>query len=609
MSGFSFRTRLQFSFFIVVFISLLLPALYAKMIFQGDVLKGAEMSAERELRLARQLVLAHGNFASEAEMQRWLNTLGAQLDVRMTYVSRGGRVIADSAVTPEELGDLENHAMRPEFLQAEKDQYGLSVRYSSTLERKLIYAATRIDGVQGVPEGMLRLAIPFADVQDRLTRLQKNALVVLAIALVLAFVLSLVLSRYLARSMTGMIDVAKAIGDGDYQKRLRVFPGREFRELGTSINQMAESIEKHVETIRSQSHEFEAILNGMHEGVMVLNKEGRISTVNPALARIFPKTENFVDLRPLEIVLSPELQQTCDRALDSRVPENFFSLQIEPERGRIYDVAVVRLQSENMELGAIVVFHDISELKRLEQVRRDFVANVSHELRTPLTTIRGYSETLVDNNMAMNPQAERFLEIILRNADHMAKMVDDLMSLARLEDGRESFQIQSIDVLNAAREAIRTCEPLAQRAEIDFSLNFPAEGLRAEADFDRIVQVFRNLFENAIRYSPIGECIEVSGASCGDGFLMLSVQDFGPGVPQEDRERVFERFYRVEKHRTKKGTDNGSTGLGLAICRHIVERHGGVIRTTTRLDGKGGARFEFTLREARPEMHHETTQS
>nr|WP_280712770.1 ATP-binding protein [Desulfobaculum xiamenense] len=406
-------------------------------------------------------------------------------------------------------------------------------------------------------------------------------------------ILSVLLTRSFGRSMAEMIGVAEAIGGGHYERRLREYPGREFSGLAKAINRMAVSIAEQVRTITDQKRELEAVLDGMREGVMVLDADGRISQVNTALKRIVGSMRDMEGQRPMDLVLSPELQRACDGVLAPDAGDGPRWLQIEPQKGRVYDVTIVGLDERGANLGAVVVFHDISELKRLERVRRDFVANVSHELRTPLTTIKGYAETLIDNKLAGGGTAESFLGIILRNADRMVKMVEDLLSLSRLEAREESFTPRDVDARGALAEALRICVPLAERVGVSLEPRLPEAGLRVWADFDLLMQVFRNLLENAVRYSPSGEAVIVDGATDAEGFVHFMVSDRGPGIPAEDRDRIFERFYRVEKHRMRSGS--GSTGLGLAICRHIVERHGGRIWVEPRTDEKGGSIFHFTL--------------
>lgn len=591
----TFRSRLLLAFVVVIVLALLLPTFYARQLFRDEILDDAQAGAIRELRLASLLLHERHEFPDERSLHEWLTDLGSRLMVRITYVNEDGRVLADSHVSYSRVPELDNHGMRPEILEAEKQTFGITRRYSATLDKELIYAATRIDGLVGIPKGYLRLSVPFSDIKTRLARLQNNFFLVFGLALGLAFVLSVILSRSVSRSLAEMSSVAKAIGEGDYKKRMRFYPGTEFEPLAQSINTMAASIDSQIATISEQAGEMEGILNGMREGLVVLDGGGRIVKVNSALRRIFPDATQYTGRRPLEIVLSPELQDACDQALaaaDENAP-GLRTLQIEPEPNRIYDVTIVRLDPEHTNLGAIIVFHDISELKRLERVRRDFVANVSHELRTPLTTIKGYTETILTNSDIDKQAAAKFLDIILRNADHMAKMVEDLLSLSRLESGKQQFTPMRVNAADALAEAFRSCQPMAEAKEIELASTLPAEGVPVMADFDRLVQVFRNLIENAIKYGPEKSVVAVDYRLDEDE-AAFGVSDLGPGIPLEDTTRIFERFYRVEKHRGRSGT-GGSSGLGLAICKHIVERLGGRIWAENRHDADAGSTFHFTL--------------
>jgi len=252
----------------------------------------------------------------------------------------------------------------------------------------------------------------------------------------------------------------------------------------------------------------------------------------------------------------------------------------------------VRVQDQHEGLGAIVVLHDISELKRLERVRKDFVSNVSHELRTPLTSIKGYGEAILSGG-DQNPDTMRsFLQVILKNADHMASVINDLLELARLEAKHEQIKLVEVNPADALTAAWKLCTPLARDRNVQLQQHLPAEGLKVRADFDQLVQVFRNLLENAVRYSPANDAVTVSHQATPET-VTFCVSDRGPGIPRQEQHRIFERFYRVEKHR---GKDGGSTGLGLAICRHIIHNHGGRIWVESFTGGETkGSNFFFTL--------------
>lgn len=425
-------------------------------------------------------------------------------------------------------------------------------------------------------------------------------------ALVLAGAVFWFFTRRLSRSLAEVVDVARAIGDGDYRRRLHLLPGGEFSVLAGAVNQMARGIEANIATIVAQKTQLQAILDGMREAVMVLDAAGRVRVANPALARLAPIAADPLGRRPIEVIPSPELQLACDRLLaaDPAGPEaenaaEAVTLEARFGPGRVYEVSLVRLPGRGgAEAGAVLVFHDVSETRKLSRVRRDFAANVTHELRTPLTSIKGYAETLLGAAPELAADKRRFLEVILKNANHMSKMVDDILNLARLEDGQGPAPDARAEAGAALADAVRECEPLAQARGVELARALPEAGLAVACDQGQLAQVWRNLLENAIRFSPEGGRIVLAAAPDPDrGLVRCSVLDQGPGIPPEERERVFERFYRVERHRSKTP---GSTGLGLAIVRHIVERHGGRVWVERGRGEMPGAAFHFTLPMAQP---------
>ncbi|MGE4538490.1 MAG: ATP-binding protein [Desulfovibrio sp.] len=412
--------------------------------------------------------------------------------------------------------------------------------------------------------------------------------------------------RRLSRSLAEVIAVARAIGDGDYRHRIHLSPGGEFSALAEAVNHMARRIESHIGTITDQKTQLEAILDGMREGVMVLDAAGKVRVANPALRRIAPVTGDVVGRRPIEVAPSPELQMACDNLLGEAGEElpAASTLEIELGPGRYYEVSLVRLGLDpaggRREHGAVLVFHDVSETRRLSRVRRDFAANVTHEMRTPLTSIKGYAETLLAAAPELAPEKRRFLDVILRNANHMSKMVDDILTLARLEeqpgvgDDRASDRPEpKIDAAAALADAVRECQPLADARKLSFDNQLPEAELLVRCDGGQLTQVWRNLLENATRFAPEGSRIVMTACPDAEGqTVTFGVLDQGPGIPPEERQRVFERFYRVERHRSKT---QGSTGLGLAIVKHIVERHGGRIWADRGRGEMTGAAFYFTL--------------
>lgn len=417
-------------------------------------------------------------------------------------------------------------------------------------------------------------------------------------ALLVAGVVFWGLTRRLSRSLREVITVARAIGDGDYRRRLHLASGGELAALAEAINQMARDIEGQIATITDQKVQLQAILDGMREGVMVLDASGRIRVVNPALIRMLPITGLALGRQPIEVAQSPELQRACDRLLQETNPAAVPPqppLEVELTPGRFHEVSLVLLRPERGDCGVVLVFHDVSETRRLAKVRRDFAANVTHELRTPLTSIKGYAETLLAAAPELPPEKRRFLDVIVRNANHMSKMVEDILSLARLEEGTAPVPAgTAADPVATAAEAARECEALAAARELVLTNRLAPDTPPVGCDPGQLTQVWRNLLENATRFGPNGSKI-VMTATVAPASVTCGVLDQGPGIPAEERERVFERFYRVERHRSKA---TGSTGLGLAIVKHIVERHGGRVWADRGRGEMTGAAFYFTLPRA-----------
>ncbi|MEJ2364876.1 MAG: ATP-binding protein [Deltaproteobacteria bacterium] len=590
----SFRSRLLLSFWAVLFLALLLPSIYYRKTLSQDIEADTRSNAIHQLNLAYLLLSQDQPFQNAASLQEWCKTLGDHLGTRITYVATDGTVITDSQVSFARVPSMGNHANRPEIIQAYKEGLGTSSRYSITLERNLIYAARKSDGGGAIPAGVIRVAVPFSEVKLKLDRFGRNFILTLLLAFGATILISYLLARQLEAPLRRMIRAAEAIGSGGYGKRIRISPGQEFSPLSHAINNMAESIEKQIHTITEQKQQLEAVLNGMAEGVMVLDTRGRIRTVNPALARILPHPPACIGRRPLEVILSSDLQQACDQVLagSDELPVQPYNLEISLGEGRAFDVTIVQLRDHQGGMGAIVVFHDITQLKRLEKIRQDFVANVSHELRTPLTSIKGYAETLLAGRTESPDSPGDFLQVILKHTNQMSKMVDDLLQLARLEARQQLSEPVAVDAVTALNSAWKACGSLAEAKEVRLEKVLPEDQILVRADSEQLEQVFRNLLENAVKYGPSGGTVMVS-CNFGPEGAVFQVRDEGPGIPSQAQPRIFERFYRVEKNRANQ---EGSTGLGLAICRHIIQNHGGEIWVESPPQGEAnGSAFFFTL--------------
>jgi len=591
-----FKTILLFSLWVFLICALLVPSLYYNHTLTSEILKDGKDAAVQQLNLMHWTMTNGRNFNNVEELQEWLADLGQQLGLRITYVAAGGKVIADSQIPASELLNLENYSTKPEIVQTRDDAIGSVIRYSDVFKKQQIFAARRIPARGGLPAGILRIGSDLSEMQDQVDRLKSTFLVILFLVFIGALFLSYLLVRHLRTPIASFIDAAEKIAAGDYTRRVHFAPDHEFYPMARAFNQMAEDLGTCIRDISEEKDQLETVFNGMLESVLVLDSRGKIRTINRALGKLVSHPLQCIGRRPMEVFLNLELQAACDKILppkgDNGLEET--GLQIVLGKDRTYDVNIVRLRDLHGDSGAIVVFHDISELKRLAKVRQDFVANVSHELRTPLTSIKGYAETLLSEGQEQQPVVVPFLEVILRNANHMVKMVDDLLQLARLESPARSVQLLPVDVGDTVLLAWKACLPLAEEKRISLVNRLPQDGIRVMADFDQLVQVFRNLLENAVKYSPHGSAITVASQAHGNR-LALTVRDEGSGIPKQYHDRIFERFYRIEKDRSSYP---GSTGLGLAITRHIVLNHGGSIWVQSPNDEGRGTTFLFTMSEA-----------
>ncbi len=590
---FRLRVRLLLLLWVIFFLALFLPSLYYNKYLKDEILSETEARALRELTLIKNL-MAREDFHGPEHLHAWLRKVSDPLNVRITYVAEGGRVIADTGVPFDQASNLENLAKRPEIAEAYNQPTGSSLRYSDELNTDLLFVAQRIEGRGTIPGGALRVAVPLSGIFYSLSNVAIVQHLIILTGFITFALISFGLMVSASRSVSLLSSAADSIGHGDVKLLPQFHHGHYFYPLAKSIRENAERVESYIQTITEQKSQLESILDGIEEGILLLNSAGRIDSSNRAARSMFSSIPELKGRRPLEVIRSPELQAACNRILENEI--HSFHSEVAFGVDRFYHVHIVRIEQSKGQFGAIIALHDISELKRLETVRRDFVANASHELRTPLTSIKGYTEVLMSED---DPEVRSpCLEVIFKNANHMIKIVNDLLQLAKVEDYNTIMDIRPVKVDEVLIEAWKACAPAAEQRSVSLQNDLSPDVPRVQADFDQLVQVFRNLLENAVKYSPPGAKVEVFSLA-QNGKVTIGVSDSGPGIPRKDQQRIFERFFRVERYR---GKETGSTGLGLAICRHIVRIHGGSIWVESpRKDISSGSTFFFTLPSAERE--------
>lgn len=515
--------------------------------------------------------------------QELAKMLAAGIMARVTLIASNGRLLGDSDLKDEQTPLADNHAGRSEVKEALKTGSGISLRYSNTLQTTMLYVAVSCP-INGDP-GILRLALPLERL-DKAKRALHALLGGTVLLLILAaLLLSLVFSNITSRPLREIADAAARIGIGE--KGVRTSLSSQSGEIGylaQVLNDMASRIESQVHHISSEQQRLSAILRGMGEGVMVTDRLGNLLLVNPAFMKLFGITGEVYGRPLVDICRHPELLRFFEIQRESG-EEMSCEIAI-PATGLILLTNLVPLIDElGVRQGTVVVFHDISELKRLESIRRDFVANVSHELRTPVAIIKGYAETLLDG--ALNGPAENarhFVEIIVHHAERLTNLINDILSLSRLEGHDADLWMQPVDIVAIAEKLRMLLEGHAKGKGISISFSTSGHIPKVPGNQGQLEQMLLNLLDNAIKYTPKGGNVTVK-VTAEEGRVEVVITDTGIGIPPKDISRIFERFYRVDEARSR---DQGGTGLGLAIVKHVVQLHGGEITAESK-PGKGSA--------------------
>jgi two-component system phosphate regulon sensor histidine kinase PhoR len=568
----TFRTRLFLGSLAAAGATLVVATVLVSWSLRQSVSERIERSLVTQARLTAEL-LSGQRARTRAELDLEADTLGRLAEARVTFIAPDGTVVGDSEVPAQGLASVDNHADRPEVLAAHAHGVGVSTRYSDTVDADMLYVAVTVRNSLVPDVSVVRLALPLTEVREQLAVVRRAALAAAATGLAAALALAWITSALLARRMRAIADAARRYAAGDLTRPVRDGGSDEIGTVARVLDDTVREVGRRAGELAADRARMEAILGGMIEGVLVVDAQGRLQLVNAAARRMLKLTGDPGDRHYVEIVRHPEIAAQIGAALAGTATDGR-ELTLPQEPNAIF-VARSAPVAAGVTRGAVLVLHDISDLRRADQVRRDFVANVSHELRTPLTAVRGYVEALLDG-VSDPEQSQRFLETIARHTLRMERLVRDLLRLARLDAGQESLErvVCRIDALFNAVEA-DLAEAAAARPVI-IRRDIAPDAAAVNGDPAKLHDALRNLLENAINYSPEGGTIALASRR-GDGHVVITVTDDGPGIPASDLRRVFERFYRVDKARSRGTRDPGGTGLGLAIVRHLIELHGGKV--------------------------------
>ncbi len=512
--------------------------------------------------------------------------LGRESATRLTVILPTGVVVGDSDEDPAR---MENHSDRPEIITAATTgETGSSIRYSSTLGTRMMYVAIPIPGT-GSPAAVVRASVPLGSLDSALNGIYgKVVFGGLVIALVVA-VVSFVITRRITRPLEELKRGAERFAEGDLATPLAVPDSEEIGSLAKALNRMAVQLDERLAGMIRQKNEQDAVLASMVESVLAVDSEERVISLNHAAAKLFDVDQDASHGRPLqEIIRNPELQKLAGDTLRSVEPIEGEMTIYDPEERFLQIHGTVLRDSRGDNIGALLVLNDITRLRRLERVRRDFVANVSHELKTPITTIKGFVETLLSGAVNSQEETKRFLEITAKNTDRLDTIIEDLLALSRLEQDtdKDDGLFEARKISEVLRPAVDACRPRAKSRSIDIEVQCD-DNLACEINPRLLEQAVVNLIDNAIKYSEPGGVVAVT-ARKSDTNVVISVEDHGCGIEKRHLPRLFERFYRTDRARSR---EMGGTGLGLAIVKHIAIIHGGRVGVES-VVGKGSV---FTI--------------
>jgi two-component system phosphate regulon sensor histidine kinase PhoR len=563
-------TQLFVSFLIILFLALLAETWISTRAWRQFHLQQTAVDLEARARLLEVYVRPALERGEAGTLQELCQSLGQQTGTRLTVILPDGTVIADSTRDP---ADLENHRDRPEIRAALSGEVGSQQRHSPTLDKILMYVAVPVRS-EGRIVGVVRASLPIAVIDQTLHQIYLDLGLWSLAILLLAMGLSVVLSRRLTRPLEEMRRGAERFARGDLSLKLPKPEVEELVSLTEALNFMASQLDDRISAIDRQRQEKEAVLASMVEGVIAVDDQARLISLNRAAADLLGLEPAGLENRSfLEVVRNPELQWFITRTLAADKPlEDEVVLKKETERVLRVHGTTLR-DPHGKALGVLIVLHDITRLRQLENARRDFVANVSHELKTPITSIKGFVETLKEGALDEPEHARQFLDIISRQVNRLSEIIEDLLSLSRLEQEAEEGKIllEGRRLKGVMQAAIQACAAKAAEKQITVELNCPEE-LRARINGPLLEQALANLIDNAIKYSEPGSRVQVEAAKGDNKMVAVRVKDQGVGIAPEHLPRLFERFYRVDPGRSRKV---GGTGLGLAIVKHIAQAHGG----------------------------------
>ena len=585
----SFQTKLFLAASATAVLSLLVAGLMFSMAARTQNNRLVEQTLRAEARLAADVIAAlpaAGNGTDDGTaLDREADRIGEHIAARVTLIAEDGTVLGDSAEPASALASMENHATRPEVIEARGNGIGMAQRASATLGEPMLYVAVR---AQHPLVSIVRVALPLTTIRQQLARVLSTTLLALGLALLGGVLAAGLIAGRIGTRVQAIASVAERYRRGDLTAPTLDYGDDELGTVARALDESVQKLGSRLQDIERDRGRMAAILSGMIEGVIVVDQSGRVQLLNAAAREMMKIDEEAVDRHYVEVIRHPTISTLVTAVLDGELVS---AVEFVPPRDATRTIigraAQVRVGATR---NVVIVLHDITELRHADKIRRDFVANVSHELRTPLTAIRGYLDALTEGDDLSDAERRQFLDIIKRHARRMERLVQDLLRLARLDAGQEQLSRTSCELQDVIQEVVEELHPSLDVRQQTVDVAVADDAHVVDADESKLHDVLYNLIANGSAYAPEHTVIRVETRRVGD-HITIDVLDEGPGIPEADQRRVFERFYRVDKSRAR---DPGGTGLGLAIVKHLVELHGGRVFVTNR--PTGGAKFTIELK-------------
>ncbi|EAD7055996.1 TPA: PAS domain-containing protein [Listeria monocytogenes] len=581
--------KIGLSFFILFFVVMVIVG-----VFSGELMKSTYLNMkENQLKDDAKILLQTTNMENldldkdAATIQKSLDPLGEDIDARITVIDSKGDVVADTKKDPEK---LDNHMNRPEVTDILKkgESVGISIRESDSLGYSMLYVAVPVKH-QGKTDGVLRISISLESVDAAVAKLWGNLALIFGIALVIIAAISVFIARKITRPVREIIEVSTDLANHKYDSRIHGKISGELQDLSISVNTLAESLETQMFEIKQNEQRLNAIVQNLVSGVMLINVDKQVIMTNRTMYQILGETE--ITGKPFyEVIKSFALSQLIEATFETKTIQQKEIILYFP-REMILDASVSPILGENGEItGIILLLHDITQIRHLENVRSEFVTNVSHELKTPVTALKGFAETLLDGAMYDEVLLKKFLTIIKEESDRLHRLIMDILALSRIEQNPVAENVELVDVDEVIEQSARTIFEMATEKNIRVTIpEKTSASVMIETDRDKLQQIVINLLSNAINYTPVDGKVEVKLIE-QEAEVIIEVTDNGIGIPAKDIDRVFERFYRVDKARSRH---SGGTGLGLSIVKHLVENCGGRIEVESQEEV--GSTFRVTL--------------